>query len=87
MNSKYLNLNDFYPTSEFPVAVTLLYFGFKLESLERDQTSSQKVTFLFQRDENLDEILRNFWEDTLQVSPKRWHALSRELKSRVKFEF
>lgn len=87
MNSKYLNLNDFYPTTEFPVAVTLLYFGFKLESLERDQAASQKMIFLFQKNGKLDEILRNFWEDTLQVSPKRWHTLSRELKSRVRSDF
>ncbi len=83
---KILKLKDLYPTSQFPVAVTLLYFGVPLQAFERDHQSSQKIIFLFKRIHNLDEILKNFWEDTLQVSPKRWHALSRELKSRVRSE-
>ena len=83
---KILKLKDLYPTSQFPVAVTLLYFGIPLQAFERDPQSPQKLIFIFKRTRDMDEILRNFWEDTLQVSPKRWHALSRELKSRVRSE-
>lgn len=84
--SKVIKLKDLYPTSQFPVAVTLSYFDVPLQAFERDPQSPQKLIFLFKRTQNLDEILRQFWEDTLQVSPKRWHTLSRELKSRVRSE-
>jgi hypothetical protein len=82
MKLQYLEPNDFYSTTDFAVAVSLIYFGFKLEALEKNQLD-ERVTFQFARSDGLDQTLQAFWQDTLQVTPKRWHALSRELKSRI----
>ena len=86
MEIQYLNQKDLYSTFEFPIAVCLVYFGYKLEALEKDPKSPQRVIFHFQRTPELDKTLQAYWEDSLRVSPKRWHALSRELKSRIRSE-
>jgi hypothetical protein len=84
---KYENIStkDIYTTTDFAVAVSLSYFGFKLLGLEKNQLD-ERVSFQFERADGLDQTLQAFWEDSLQVSPKRWHTLSRELKSRINSE-
>lgn len=78
--------DSIYATTEFPLAVSLLYFSIPLLGLERDPRSPQKVSFVFEKSDACRQTLDGYWNDTLQCSPKKWHLLSRELKSRIKDE-
>lgn len=77
---------DYYPTAEYALAVTLLYFNVPLISLEHDSPASERLIFLFDHSPELNQIVQDFWNDSLQCSPKKWHSLSRELKSRIRAE-
>lgn len=72
-------------TSELAIAATLICFDFPLNHLE--PIDSQRLSFVFQITEEkkskVDEIIRDFWADNLQVSPKRYFYVLKELKSRI----
>jgi len=79
------NKNNF-SSPEFALGVTCLYFNIPLVAIERVNESTQKVNFVFKRTPELEQVVRDFWNDELSVAPKRWHALSRDLKARIKNE-
>jgi len=75
-----------YPTAEYALAVTLLYFEVPLTGFDRDPSSPQKLIFLFEYTAEVNSLVQQYWNDKLQCSPRRWHGLSRDLKSRIKSE-
>lgn len=81
---KQLTTDDFYGTTEFAECVSILHAGIPLFGMEQDLHSTHKVTFLFERSTELDHVVRDFWNDTLRVSPRQWHAASRDLKARIR---
>lgn len=72
--------NNYFETSDLSLASALLFFGFKLESLER---SNPKASFIFQRTEYLDETIQGFWAGELKVEPKAFFNCIKEIKSRL----
>lgn len=72
--------------TEFALGVTCEYFNIPLIAIEPDKESPNRVNFIYERTPELDRIVRDFWNDQLSVSPRRWHAHSRELKARIRAE-
>jgi len=79
--NKLSNENDFLKNSDFLICNVLLYFGHTLEEVDRSDVS--RCIFSIKRKNDTDEILRKFHEGSLLVEPKRFQAISKEIKSRI----
>lgn len=71
--------NDVFKTSHFALACYLFYLGFELLGLE----GKDKKTFLFKRDNGLDEAVQNFWRKQGRVEPENFLLTAKNLKSRL----
>ena len=78
--TKSLTENDFFRTTDLPLASALLYFGYHLDSLEK---GSPKATFIFLREEGLDKTVEAFWAGELLIEPKAFFNCQKEIKSRL----
>jgi hypothetical protein len=70
-----------YLTSDFPVAVTLLTKGFKLDTLDR--SDPQRIVFHFMRNKGLDDVLELYWKGEMQVEPQQFYLNQKLLKNRI----
>lgn len=78
--TKKLTLNDFFSSSDMTLSATLLYMGFKLEAIEKGQPKS---SFIFKRDDGLDDAIQAFWAGEILIEPKRFFNCIKEVKSRL----
>ncbi len=74
-------MSPYFQTSDFPLAITLTSFGFRLDCLDR--TSPNRVEFCFIREERLDEVVQDFWQGKLQIEPRSFYANFKLLKNRL----
>lgn len=81
MINKKLIGSEFFSTQELSLAAALIAWGFTLDSI--DKTTPSKVTFLFSRNESLDEAIQAFWNNSGQITPKTYFQALREAKSRI----
>lgn len=72
---------SFYETQSLLLGATLISLGIPLDSVIK--TSEGKSTFIFPRQDNLDQILAAFWNKTLQIEPNLLWESIRFLKSRI----
>ncbi len=77
-----MNQSEEIMLSEFPLAVTLTALGFLPVSL--DESDSQKVNFVFEKNDAVQKLIEGYWNGNLLVEPKRFWNVSRELKSRIR---
>jgi hypothetical protein len=80
------NSTKTFKTAEFALAVSLLYCDFPLIGVEQMSSGSERMLFVFADTDHLQESVEKYWDDALICSPKRWHGLSRELKSRMRMQ-
>lgn len=76
-----MKLNDYFETSDFALATTLLCLGFVIDCL--DKTNPSKATFIFKRTKELENTVQAFWNNQLKVNPKDFFNNQKELKSRI----
>lgn len=77
-------METLFRTTEFPLAISILYFKIPMEAIDRDPKNPSKLTFVFSRSEELDKIVEKFWKKELSIEPNSYHNASRELKSRMR---
>lgn len=74
--------NPKFKTNSFLLACILMYFNFPIEVLDR--SNARKIVFIFSRTNKLDETVEAFWRDNLlQVNPKAFFHIQKELKERI----
>jgi len=69
-----------YSTSDINEAVTLKYFGHKLQCVDK---TNYRAEFCFLRESDTDDILRSYRERVLQVEPYAYYQYQRDLKDRL----
>ena len=80
MNQQKLNANNYYSTSDLALATALSLF-YALETIDR--TNPRKAQFLFKRDENLNQLIENFWRGQLKVNPIVYFNQLKMIKARL----
>jgi len=70
-----------FETQELALATTLVCFGFPIFELRK--ISDRKLTFVFNRDSGMDDVIQGFWTDSISCSPKRYFYTLKEIKSRI----
>ncbi len=78
-----MTINEKIKTTEFILAITLVYLGFQLEEIEDGAVSTQKV-FVFRYDDRLEAAISMFWNDEHLCEPKSFWDCARQLKSRMR---
>lgn len=81
MKEEILNTNDFYKSSDLALCASLCVLGYTIEAI--DVNESQKASFLFKRDENLDEVIKQYWTHQLRIEPMAFFNSIKEVKSRI----
>lgn len=71
---------NYFQTSDFPLATTLVALGFKMEYIDK---SSERAEFCFNRVDGLDEVVQWFWRDEVRIEPKLFCMNQKILKSRL----
>jgi hypothetical protein len=76
-----LNENNVVKNTDFLICNILLYFEHSLEAIDRSDPS--RCIFIIKRKNNTEEILEKFYKGLLLVEPKKFQAISKEIKSRI----
>ena len=74
------NEKDLLKISELALCATLLYFDYKIESIDNQEKRS---IFIFRKDKEIDKKVQDFWNDELLVNPKDYFICLKEIKSRL----
>ncbi len=72
---------SFYETQSLLLGATLISLGIPLDSVVKNPDG--KSTFVFPKEDNLDQILEAFWKKTLTIEPNLLWESTRFLKSRI----
>ena len=80
MTLKTLKTDDYYSTSDLALA-TAISLWYPIEAI--DKTNPHKATFLFRRDEKLDELLELYWKRELKVEPQLYFQQLKAIKTRL----
>lgn len=80
MKHENLQLENYYQTSDLNLCVTISLW-YPIEAIDR--TNPRKATFLFKRDEKLDELLELYWKRQLKVEPQTYFSQLKAIKARL----
>ncbi len=80
MTMTILKQENFYRTSDLALATAISLF-YPLEAV--DKANPRKAQFLFRRDENLNELIENYWYGGLRVEPQQFFNQLRIVKARL----
>ncbi len=72
---------SFFETQSLLLGATLISLGIQLDSVLKN--TDGKSTFVFPRQDNLDQILESFWSKSLAIEPNLLWESIRFLKSRI----
>ncbi len=79
-----LNTSRHLEISDLALASTLQYLDFAVVAINKDPKDHPKVTFIFEKTEELSNAIYRYWEGLLLVEPKFFWNIARELKSRIR---
>lgn len=79
-----MNIDLYFSTPDIGLASVLISLSFKLDAFDR--TNPQKVLFIFQREQGIDEAIQGFWQKTLLLEPQILLLNLRVLKNRLNSE-
>lgn len=80
MAQENLKLKDYYCTSDLALA-TAISLWYPIDAIDRQ--NPHKATFLFMRDEKLDELLEAYWKRELRVEPQTYFNQLKAIKARL----
>jgi len=80
MSQENLKLKDYYATSDLSLATTISLW-YPIDTIDR--TNPRKATFLFKRDEKLDELLESYWRRELKIEPQAYFNQLKAVKARL----
>lgn len=72
---------DVFQTSDLGLAAALSCRGFKLIDLVWGE--SHKATFVFERGEELNSAIEQYWADSLLIEPKAYFSQLKTIKTRL----
>jgi len=73
--------NNYFLTSDLGLASSLVTVGYTVESLDR--SDPQKIQFIFDRKNNIDDVIQAYWSHELSVSPLAYFNNVKMLKNRI----
>lgn len=76
-----LNYENFYRTSDLFLCVALCYCGYAIEAIEKNDSS--RAVFIYKRDENIDEVVQQYFKHELRVEPISFSNYLKEVKTRL----
>ena len=85
MSMKTIQENQFFQTSEYPLAASLICYGYAIECLDR--SNKDRVEFCFMRSKEVEKIIEEFWKGTLMVNAIAFHNALKLLKARLRNDF
>lgn len=80
--TKLLTEKDYYKTSDICLCSALCCYGYTIEAIER-QESSSRASFLIKRDEQLDGLIKLYFTHQLKVEPLSFFNCLKEIKTRI----
>lgn len=81
MKQEYLNINDYYSTSDLALATTLSLF-YPVEAIDRQDP--HKAIFLFKRrGTDVDQLVETYWKGELKVNPAAYFQQLKIIKARL----
>lgn len=80
MNQENLTLSDYYSTPDLALA-TAISIWYPIDSIDR--INPTKALFLFKRDENLNQLIENYWKRELRIEPQAYFSQLKIIKSRL----
>ena len=75
-----LKLKDYFSTSDLNLATTISLW-YPIDII--DHTNPRKATFLFKKNENLDELLESYWRRELKIEPQAYFNQLKAVKARL----
>lgn len=78
---KILQEEDFYKTSDIALCSALSCVGYQIEAIDRQNPA--KVVFLIKRNEQLDELIKQYFTHQLRCEPLAFFNFLKELKTRI----
>lgn len=70
--------------SDISLVSSLQYLNFPIVAISRDPKEYPKVSFIFEKSDELNNAIHRYWEGLLLVEPKAYWNIARELKSRIR---
>ncbi len=81
---KYINTNKHTELADIALVSAIQYLGFPVVTINRDPKEHPKVSFIFEKSDELNNAIYRYWEGLLLVEPKAYWNIARELKSRIR---
>ena len=81
--TKILSQNDYFESPDLALCATLCCFGYRIETINRNQHNPQKAVFLIKRDKQLDDLIQKYWTHQLKVEPMSFFNFLKEIKARI----
>jgi len=70
-----------FTTFDLGAAAALVHMGFILLTLDR--SNPKKIKFVFQKDKQIEESIREYWADTLLIGARGFFDTIKMLKNRI----
>jgi hypothetical protein len=80
MTQQELNINNYYTTSDLALA-TAVSLCFPIDAIDRQ--NPRKASFLFKRNEKLDELIETYWKRELKIEPQEYFNQLKAIKARL----
>jgi hypothetical protein len=80
MKQEYLNINDYYSTSDLALATAISLF-YPVDSI--DKQNPHKALFLFKKDSGLEQLIEAYWKGELKVNPATYFSQLKIIKARL----
>lgn len=82
MENNYNDLNEYFATSDLPLATTLVVLGYPIKKYQRSPETG-RVNFVFVQTKELEKTIESFWEGQLLVEPSRIFEVMKRIKTRL----
>lgn len=74
--------SNVFSTYDLALASALVSYGFTISGIEKTQYGGRS-SFIFDRNEKLDQVIQAYWSDQLQVNPKAYFDVLKHIKTRL----
>jgi len=78
---KILKETDFFKSSDICLCSALCCFNYQIEAI--DKQNANKAIFLIKRDEQLDNLIQQYFTHQLRVDPASFFSFLKEIKTRI----
>lgn len=75
------NQNEIFETTDLAIIIVLTLKDFPIERLDR--TDPRRVKFVFKKNEELNQVIEDYWKGKIKVDPKRFFQELKILKTRI----